>query len=65
MLVEVTVADARGVDRWRLTFHSMWADLCEFPLEDAALIARANIEEWWDTREGEPEPPSLTAERLA
>lgn len=64
VLAEITVADERGVEQWRLTFDSMWADLCDLPLQDAALIARANIEEWWDTRSGEPTPPWLTEERI-
>lgn len=65
VLVELTIGYDEGRERWRLAFDSMWNDVCDFPLEDAALIVRANIVEWWDTRSAEPEPPWLTAERLA
>lgn len=64
IFVEVTISHDEGRERWRMRFDSMWIDVCDFPLEDAALIVRANIVEWWDTRLGEPEPPWLTTERI-
>jgi hypothetical protein len=41
--------------RWELTFASMEGDLTRMPLDHAALILRANLEEWWDTREQYPD----------
>jgi len=64
VLVELTITHDEGRERWRLTFDSMWTDVCTFPLADAALMVRANIVEWWDTRLAEPEPPWLTTERI-
>jgi hypothetical protein len=41
--------------RWELTFSSMEGDLTRMPLDHAALILRANLEEWWDTRDQYPD----------
>ncbi|MDQ4115889.1 MAG: hypothetical protein M3235_02895 [Actinomycetota bacterium] len=62
--VDVEIEHAGGAERWQLIFDTMWADIHDFPLEDAALMVRANIEERWDTRGSEPDPPDLTTERL-
>jgi hypothetical protein len=40
--------------RWELMFPSIEGDLTGMPLDHAALIVRANIEEWWDTRDQYP-----------
>ncbi|MGH3585504.1 MAG: hypothetical protein ACRDQ0_04185 [Pseudonocardia sp.] len=37
--------------RWQLAFPSIADDLTQMPLDHAALVVRANIEEWWDTRD--------------
>lgn len=65
--VDVIVTDpAAQVDRqrWRLSFSSLWDDISPLTLDSARIVARANIEEWWDTRHsGEPQL-HLTAARL-
>jgi hypothetical protein len=65
--MDVVVTDpAAQVDkqRWRLSFASLWDDISQLPLDGARIVARANIEEWWDTRHsGEPQL-HLTAQRL-
>lgn len=61
---EVAIGYRNGDERWRLTFDSMWADVCDFPLVDAAFMVWTNIVEWWDTRPAESPPPWLTAERI-
>ena len=35
-------------------FPSIEGDLTGMPLDHAALIVRANVEEWWDTRDQYP-----------
>ncbi|MCW2717572.1 MAG: hypothetical protein JWR81_1394 [Pseudonocardia sp.] len=41
----------------------MWADVRDLPLASAALTARANIEEWWDTGAEEDGPGNLVSAR--
>ena len=51
--------------RWELAFPSVESDLTRMPLDHAALIVRANIEEWWDTRGQYPEGmPGVAQKRL-
>jgi hypothetical protein len=52
LVVEVDAGPSDGEGRrWELTFPSLEGDLTGVPLEHAALIVRANVEEWWDTRD--------------
>ena len=65
--VDVIVTDpAAQVDkqRWRLSFPSLWEDIAQLPLDGARIVARANIEEWWDTRHSGEPSLHLTARRL-
>jgi hypothetical protein len=42
--------------RWRLTLDNALADLADeqASLDSAALIVRANVEEWWQLKDIEP-----------
>ena len=52
--------------RWELTFSSIEGDLTRMPLDHAALILRANLEEWWDIRDQYPDGmPGVVEKRLA
>lgn len=54
------------VERWQLTLASMEGDLTRMPLEDAALVLRANLEEWWDTRDQYSDGmPGVVARRIS
>ncbi|GAA4544410.1 hypothetical protein GCM10023175_22540 [Pseudonocardia xishanensis] len=61
--VEVVPGAGTSVQRWRLSFRSMWADVRGLPLESAGLTVRANIEEWWDTGAEEGGPGHLVKAR--
>ncbi|OLT14473.1 hypothetical protein BJF78_19190 [Pseudonocardia sp. CNS-139] len=66
----VVVLDAGRPDsqlqRWELTLPSVESDLAPMPLDDAALILRANLEEWWDTRDQFPDGmPGVVERRIA
>ena len=67
LVVELDVGPSGGQGhRWELTFPSIEDDLTDMPLDHAALIVRANIEEWWDTRNQYPDGmPGITERRLA
>jgi hypothetical protein len=54
LLCDLTVHDTDRATRWRLTVKDALDDLDDKTLETAALIVRANIEEWWHTRNSEP-----------
>ncbi|GAA1259739.1 hypothetical protein GCM10009609_23340 [Pseudonocardia aurantiaca] len=55
-LVVVLDAGRPGAEaeRWELSFATTEGDLTRMPLDHAALILRANLEEWWDTRDQYP-----------
>jgi hypothetical protein len=55
----------RQAQRWELAFPSIEGDLTRIPLDHAALILRANLEEWWDTRVQHPDGvPGVVERRL-
>jgi hypothetical protein len=47
-------ARANRATRWRLTLDHALDDLRDASLDSAALIVRANNEEWWHTRGSDP-----------
>ena len=56
MVVELDAGrQGAQAQRWELNFPSTEGDLTQMPLDHAALIVRANLEEWWDTRDQYPD----------
>ena len=66
LVVELDAGPPGGQGRrWELTFASIEGDVKGMPLEHAALVGRANIEEWWDTRGQYPDGmPGVTQRQL-
>jgi hypothetical protein len=64
-LVVVVDAGRPGsrTEGWELTLASLEGDLMRMPLDHAALILRANLEEWWDTRDQYPDGMAGVAEK--
>lgn len=64
LVVELDAGPSGGqAHRWELTFPSIEGDVKGMPLDQAALIVRANIEEWWDTRDQYPDGMPGIAQR--
>jgi hypothetical protein len=60
LVVELAEAEGREA-RWRLTFPGMLAGLGGEPLTAAALIVRANVQEWCEVRDRYPDGlPGMT-----
>lgn len=64
LVVDLDIVSSGQPEHWRLTFDAMWTELSRMPLDAAVLVLRANIEEWWDLRLREPDPPYRTVERI-
>jgi hypothetical protein len=63
LVLDLTVLTGSRPQRWRLTLPGAADDLADASLPSAALIVRANIEEWWHTKDAEPASAQL-AQRL-
>ena len=56
LVLDIDTPSERGRQRWRLTLEQALADLRDdgASLDSAALIVRADIEEWWHLKDVEP-----------
>jgi hypothetical protein len=56
LVLDIDTPTKRGRQRWRLTLDHALADLRDdgASLDSAALVVRANIEEWWHLKDVEP-----------
>jgi hypothetical protein len=56
LVLDIDAGSEQGRQRWRLTLDQALADLTDerASLESAALIVRANVEEWWHLKDVEP-----------